>query len=96
MPPLRQRLPAGRGCGRSRPAGRNDQPRTDCDFHRIRSRIHHLAFTGGVPLVFTGIKCVGRFDVTLGLAWGITTNAILLDALRLALTQGAVKLCRPC
>ena len=48
-----------------------------------------LAIIGGEPLVRSDIEEVGRFAASLGYAWGITTNAMLLDAPRLALLKAA-------
>jgi len=43
-----------------------------------------LAIIGGEPLMRPDIEEVGAFAASLGFAWGITTNALLLDADRLA------------
>jgi len=48
-----------------------------------------LAIIGGEPLVRPDIEEVGRFAAGLGFAWGITTNAMLLDAERLASLKAA-------
>jgi len=42
-----------------------------------------LAIIGGEPLMRPDIEQVGAFAATLGFAWGITTNAMPLDAARL-------------
>ena len=43
-----------------------------------------LAIIGGEPLMRHDIEEVGAFAASLGFAWGVTTNAMLLDADRLA------------
>ena len=48
-----------------------------------------LAIIGGEPLVRPDIEEVGGFAAGLGYAWGITTNAMLLDAARLASLKAA-------
>jgi len=48
-----------------------------------------LAIIGGEPLVRPDIEAVGGFAASLGYAWGITTNAMLLDAPRLASLKAA-------
>ena len=48
-----------------------------------------LAIIGGEPLRRPDIEDVGGFAASLGYAWGITTNAMLLDATRLASLKAA-------
>jgi len=48
-----------------------------------------LAIIGGEPLMRPDIEEVGGFAAELGFAWGITTNAMLLDATRLASLKAA-------
>ena len=48
-----------------------------------------LAIIGGEPLIRPDIEQVGSFAAKLGYGWGITTNAMLLDARRLASLKAA-------
>lgn len=48
-----------------------------------------FAIIGGEPLIRPDIDAVGAFAAGLGYAWGITTNAMLLDAGRLASLKAA-------
>lgn len=48
-----------------------------------------FAIIGGEPLIRTDIEEVGAFAAGLGMAWGITTNAMLLDARRLGSLKAA-------
>ena len=48
-----------------------------------------LAIIGGEPLIRSDIEDVGAYAANLGFTWGITTNAMLLDARRLASLRGA-------
>jgi len=48
-----------------------------------------FAIIGGEPLIRPDIEEVGAFAAGLGYAWGITTNAMLLDAERLASLKAA-------
>jgi radical SAM protein with 4Fe4S-binding SPASM domain len=48
-----------------------------------------LAIIGGEPLIRPDIEEVGTFAAALGFSWGITTNAMLLDARRLASLEAA-------
>ena len=48
-----------------------------------------LAIIGGEPLMRPDIEQVGAFATSLGFGWGITTNAMLLDAARLASLKAA-------
>ncbi len=48
-----------------------------------------LAIIGGEPLIRPDIEAVGAFAAGLGFAWGITTNAMLLDVERLASLKAA-------
>lgn len=48
-----------------------------------------LAIIGGEPLMRPDVEEVGSFAADLGYAWGITTNAMLLDTARLASLKAA-------
>lgn len=48
-----------------------------------------LAIIGGEPLVRPDVEEVGAFAAGLGMAWGITTNGLLLDTARLASLKAA-------
>jgi len=48
-----------------------------------------FAIIGGEPLIRRDIEAVGAHAAALGFSWGITTNAMLLDASRLASLKAA-------
>lgn len=48
-----------------------------------------FAIIGGEPLIRPDVEEVGAFAASLGYAWGITTNAMMLDTARLASLKSA-------
>lgn len=85
----------GSDCSRDQDsAGRELPPERVCRelaavAERHDARAITFAIIGGEPLLRRDIETVGAYAASLGYAWGITTNGLMLDARRLASLKAA-------